>query len=281
LTGELRYISTNGQPIFDGKERFKGYRGIAKDITESKRAEQLLRLEHTVNRSLAEADSAAGALKAAIRAVCETENWECGRYFRWDEKAGVLRFGESWGVPEPAIQQFIERLRGIAYKPGVGLMGRVWQSGQPLWVADVTKDARAVRSAFTEDLGIRGGFVFPIISEGKPIGTLAFNSREVREPEERLMQAIGVIGSQIGQFVQRKQAEDELRRFRAAMDVSVDLVFLIDPASMLYIDANETACRALGYSREELLADGPVRHLLRIAGRPGATLRPLDRRRPE
>ena len=257
LRGELRYISTNGQPIFDDKERFKGYRGIARDITESKRAEELLRLEHTVNRSLTEADSAAGALEAAIRAVCETENWECGRYFRWDEKAGVLRFGESWGVPEPAIQQFIDRSRGIVYKPGVGLMGRAWQSGQPLWVADVTKDTRAVRSAFTDDLGIRGGFVFPIVSEGKPIGTLAFNSREVREPEERLMQAIGVIGSQIGQFVQRKQAEEELRRFRAAIDVSADLVLLVDPASMLYVDANETACRALGYSREELLAMGP------------------------
>jgi diguanylate cyclase (GGDEF)-like protein/PAS domain S-box-containing protein len=227
LRGELRYIRTTGQPMFDRNERFMGYRGISKDITESKRAEELLRLEHTVSHSLAEADSAAGALRAAIRAVCELENWECGRYFRWDEKALALRFDQSWGVPEPAIQQFIDRSRGIVYKPGVGLMGKVWQSGRPLWVADVTKDPRALRSAFTDDLGIRGGFVFPIVSEGKPIGTLAFNSREVREPEERLMQAIGVIGGQIGQFVQRKQAEDVLReseeRFRSLTQLSSDV----------------------------------------------------------
>src|SRR5688572_10643360 len=50
---------------------------------------------------------------------------------------------------------------------------------------------------------------------------------------------------------------EQQQRFRAAVDVSPDLVLLIDPASMLYVDVNETACRALGYSREELLSMGP------------------------
>jgi len=47
-------------------------------------------------------------------------------------------------------------------------------------------------------------------------------------------------------------------RFRAAMDVSADLVLLIDPVTLRYVDANEAAVRALGYSREELLAMGPL-----------------------
>ncbi len=56
---------------------------------------------------------------------------------------------------------------------------------------------------------------------------------------------------------ERRQAEEDMRRFRAALDVSPDLVVLIDPVSMLYVDANEAAVRALGYSREELLSMGP------------------------
>jgi diguanylate cyclase (GGDEF)-like protein/PAS domain S-box-containing protein len=255
--GGMRYISTSGQPVFDGKGRFRGYRGIAKDVTESKRAEELQSLEHSVAQSIAEADSVTAAVTAAIRAICETEGWECGRYFRPDNEAGVLRFGESWGAPEPAIQKFIERSREITYKPGAGLMGRVWQSGQPLWIADVTADARAQRAAFTDDLGVRGGFVFPVRSEGKVIGVLAFNTRQVREADERLLQAILVIGAQIGQFLERKRAEEEQLRFRAAMDASADLMLLIDRTSMRYIDVNDAACRALGYSREELLALGP------------------------
>jgi len=255
--GLARTISASGVPVLDSSGRFAGYRGIAKDITVRKRAEELQNLEHSVAHRIAAAESVTAGMTAVIRAICEMEGWECGRYFRVDGEAGVLRFGESWGVQDPAIQESLERSRGIAYKPGAGLMGRVWQSGLPLWVADITKDPRAQRTAFSVDIGIRGGFVFPVISEGRTIGVLAFNSRQIREPDERLLNAILAIGSQIGQFLERKRAEEEQRRFRAAMDASADLMLLIDPVSLLYIDVNDTACRALGYSREELLTMGP------------------------
>ncbi len=56
---------------------------------------------------------------------------------------------------------------------------------------------------------------------------------------------------------ERIQAEESLRQFRAAMDLSPDLILLIDRASMRFVDVNETACRLLGYSRAELLELGP------------------------
>src|SRR5262245_11606065 len=60
----------------------------------------------------------------------------------------------------------------------------------------------------------------------------------------------------------------ELRQFRAAVDASAVLVTLIDPARMRYVDINDAACRALGYSREELLAMGPAD----VFAMPGADL---------
>ena len=41
------------------------------------------------------------------------------------------------------------------------------------------------------------------------------------------------------------------------MDLSPDLILLIDRASMRFVDVNTTACSLLGYSREELLELGP------------------------
>ena len=105
--GLARTISVSGVPVFDASGRFAGYRGIAKDITERKRAEQLQTLEHSVAHRIAEAESVTAAMTAVIRAICETESWECGRYFRPDSEAGVLRFGESWGIQDPAIQGFL------------------------------------------------------------------------------------------------------------------------------------------------------------------------------
>ena len=51
----------------------------------------------------------------------------------------------------------------------------------------------------------------------------------------------------------RRQAEEDLVRFRTALETSADLILLTDLEGLRYIDANETACRALGYSREELI----------------------------
>jgi diguanylate cyclase (GGDEF)-like protein/PAS domain S-box-containing protein len=55
----------------------------------------------------------------------------------------------------------------------------------------------------------------------------------------------------------RIRAEEALRRFRTAMDLSPDIIFLIDRGSMRFVDMNDTACRLLGYGREELLHMGP------------------------
>ena len=41
--GTIRYVSVSGAPVFDEQGRFKGYQGIARDITERKRIEEELR----------------------------------------------------------------------------------------------------------------------------------------------------------------------------------------------------------------------------------------------
>lgn len=56
---------------------------------------------------------------------------------------------------------------------------------------------------------------------------------------------------------QSRRREEELRRFRASMDMSGDMILLVDRDSMRLIDVNETVCRNLGYLRQELLAMGP------------------------
>ncbi|MCM2357643.1 MAG: ATP-binding protein [Geobacteraceae bacterium] len=46
----------------------------------------------------------------------------------------------------------------------------------------------------------------------------------------------------------------ELERFRALLDQSNDCIFLLSIPSLRLVDANESACRQLGYSRQELLS---------------------------
>ncbi|ADB61780.1 multi-sensor signal transduction histidine kinase [Haloterrigena turkmenica DSM 5511] len=54
-------------------------------------------------------------------------------------------------------------------------------------------------------------------------------------------------------ITERKERQRELELFRTLLDHSNDSVLVIDPGSGRFLDANETACRRLGYDREELL----------------------------
>jgi diguanylate cyclase (GGDEF)-like protein/PAS domain S-box-containing protein len=251
------WISVSGEPVFDESGVFTGYRGIGKDITARKRDESLLKLEHAVARHLADAESSAEGLKAVMRAICETEGWDCARYFRWDEARNALSFHEFWSMPGERMDGFIARSRDLAYAPGSGLVGWTFKEQQPQWAHDTDTDPRVEKRGFGAAAGMHGAFFFPATFRGKPLGVMAFNSREVREPDSRLLQAVRVIGSMLGQFLSRQQGEDELRRFRAAMNASEDMIWLIDPVRMGIMDVNDTACRKLGYTREELLARTP------------------------
>jgi diguanylate cyclase (GGDEF)-like protein/PAS domain S-box-containing protein len=253
--GEAVWISISGEPVFDPSGAFAGYRGVGKDITARKREQELLGLEHMVARCLSEADSASAALRAVIRAICETQNWECGRYFGWDERAAALSLQEFWHVPNAALEAFIAKTRALTYEPGKGLIGHAYQSLQPLWVTDLAKDPRA-RTGLARDAGMHGAFLFAAISEGKPIGVFAFHSRQVREPDNRLLDAVRMIGSHVGELVQRRHAESQ----RHEMELQFRRTFELAGTGLAHIGldrrfirVNRRLCELFGYSEAELL----------------------------
>jgi diguanylate cyclase (GGDEF)-like protein/PAS domain S-box-containing protein len=220
-------------------------------------SEALLRLQHGVTRCLAEAKSMTAGVKSVLRVVCTTRGWDCGRFFAVDEALGELVCTESWGRNRALLRAFMRNSRGLRMARGAGLAGRVWQTGKPLWVADVRKDARIAHPLLAESADIHGAVMFPVASAAGVLGVIAISSRGVRKPEPRLLHALDVVGRQLGEFLRRKRIEQTQLRFRAGMDASADMILLIDHQSMRYVDVNETVCRTLGYTREEMLAMGP------------------------
>ena len=58
-------------------------------------------------------------------------------------------------------------------------------------------------------------------------------------------------------ITQQKRGEEDLRRFRTAMDCTADGIFLVSRASMRFIEVNQTACAMCGYTRQEMMLLGP------------------------
>jgi PAS domain S-box-containing protein len=283
-SGRKYWTRVSGEPVFDPSGMFKGYRGIARDFTERRRAEELRELEHAATRILAEADSASTGLRAVFRAICETEGWECGRYFRLDEQAGVLRFADAWCIPDPAVERFIELSRGRVYRPRDGLSGLAWQTGEPLWSADVTKDPRSGSGSSSrppEGIGIHGTFVFPLILGGKTIGVINFASRKAREPEEQLVQTITAIGGQIVQFLQRRQADEERRRLETQLRQAQKIQAIGTLATGIAHEFNNSLRAILAnvaLARLDLSPDHPVRTSIEEIDRAGLRAREFVQR---
>ena len=253
--GSERFFSISGEPQFDERGAFLGYRGVGADITERIVAQRILELEHAVAQQLATAENESEGVQGVLRIICSLFNWEQGRFWRADDAAGVLRIGAYWNARSQS-SELPAAMQDMEFRPGEGLAGTVWHSGEPLWAPDAKlhpqNSARWLAVA-----PLRAVFLFPVRAEGKVLGVITCGSDEIRPPNERLLKAVQVIGSEIGSFLQRKRGEEAQRRFRTGMDASADMILLIDPRQMRYVDVNEAVCRALGYTREEMLAMGP------------------------
>src|SRR5437773_4768640 len=146
-----------------------------------------------------------------VQTICETLNWDCGARWSMDERKKAVACVEAWSIPEKAFTDFIAEVREMTFQPTHrGLVRQVWMSGTPHWIPDVSRDEGFQRAQLAAKAGLHGAFAFPVLAGNVTLAVLEFFSREIRNPDPSLLQMVRVIGSQIGQFMARKQAEENL-----------------------------------------------------------------------
>ncbi len=205
--GTYRWLLWNATPSVDNKLIF----AVARDVTQRKEAERRLSTGYAVTRVLAEAESLEAAAPLILMAICEGLSWDLGVLWRVDEAAGVLRCMNVWHPPSLSFPQFVKATRESAYQRTVGVPGHVWETSQPMWLADLPQVENFPRVPFAIAEGLHASFAFPIRVGEHVAGVIEFSSRQVRKLEPDLMEMFDSIGSQIGQFIERRRAEMELK----------------------------------------------------------------------
>jgi PAS domain S-box-containing protein len=226
------------------------------DISDHKRGQQRLAAQSGVSRVLAESDSLAEASPGLLRTICEAMDWDWGALWSADQEAGRLRCDSIWHASTISVSEFDAASQKSACAPGEGRAGQVWKTRQSLWIADVAKDPGFRRGAAAARCGLHTGIACPILLGGEALGIVEFFSRRIREPDEQELATLSAIGSQIGQFIRRKGAEQAVqaseKRFRALIEHSYDIVLLLSAeGTILY--ASPSVERVLGYAPEELI----------------------------
>jgi PAS domain S-box-containing protein len=193
------------------------FSAFVRDITDRRRAERRLAAHYAVTRVLSDCRTLEAAVPRIIQAVGESLEWELGVFWRMDKASGTLRCLDQWKADAIKADEFVMTTWQQSFKPGVGLPGRIWESGEPAWIRDVAADCHFIRAEAAAQAGLHGAFGFPIRIAGEIEGVIEFFSRQVREPDGELLKMVADVGLKIGQFGERTRAEEALRQTEAQL----------------------------------------------------------------
>ena len=229
---------------------------VVMDITEQKSTERRLLAQNAVTRILAISPSVEDASPQILEALGQGLGWKRGELWLVDRPLNVLGCFASWQEDPGQTEELDAESKRIAFAPGVGLPGRVWSSRKTIWIPDVGTDAHLPRATLLTREGLHGAAGFPIILGADVLGVLCFFNEELSQPDGESITILNAVGSQIGQFIERKRAEEESHaseeRFRQIAESIREVFWLRDVLSrhLLYVSpAYETVwgrtCEAL------------------------------------
>ncbi|MBA2645183.1 MAG: PAS domain S-box protein, partial [Pyrinomonadaceae bacterium] len=254
-SGDHRWHQTDKIPYFDQNRNIAGVVIVSSDITRQKLSQSRLATQYSITMILAEAATVEEATPNLIQAICESLGWDLGELWRVCPDEESLRCSGGWHSPSVAEDVYADMCNSHALLRGVGLPGRVWSCGESVWISDVTKDENFPRAKVASRGGLRSAFAFPIRAGQEMAGVMEFFSREVRERQAEVIEMISTLGSQIGQFIERKDAEEALREseesYRTLAQTASDAIITIDEASTIMF-ANPAVEKVFGYPAHEL-----------------------------
>ena len=260
--GTERPIDDSAAPIRDAAGRMLGVVLIFRDVTEQRRAEQHRNVRLAVTHALSEAATVEDGANGVLRAVCENLGWDVGFFWTVNDAGTALVCTKSWHRPDVPVDEFETASCSRTFEKGEGLPGRVWASGQPAWVLDIAHDGNFPRLAPAVHYGLHSAFACPVVVGDQTLGVIEFFTRRIQEPDANLLEMMGTVAGSVGQFIERKAAEDELRRSEQELadffeNATIGLHWVGPDGTILR--ANRAELDMLGYSREEyvgrLIAD--------------------------
>jgi PAS domain S-box-containing protein len=209
--GTVRHLHSIGHPVLNSAGELIEYLGTVIDVTERKRTEARLLAQQRVTRILSDAATVEEATAKILEAICADCGWDLGALWHIDREASVLRCAQQWHKPSVKAVEFEAATRISLFPLGSGLPGRVWESRAPELIPDVVNDPGFYRADIAAREGLHAVCAFPILLGSEVMGVFEFVSREVRSPEQAVIEMMVTFGNQIGQFIERKRAENALQ----------------------------------------------------------------------
>ncbi len=193
---------------------------FARDITIVQRAARFGAVEQAVARGLAEAGSSKAAAARVVEALGVTMGWPVAELWLADEARQLLYCAARHSGPRQVLGRFaLDEL-----ELGVALPGRVHQTNRPWWIPDLAADTVSPRSRAAAQAGLHVAVGVPIASGSHRLGALCVYGDRAEDPEDTLVSLLTGLAAQIGQYWERRRAEELTVELARTKDEFIALV---------------------------------------------------------
>jgi PAS domain S-box-containing protein len=176
--------------------------GIHRDISERRRRERYLSAQHRATRLLALVPELDDVGPTVLPLVAGAGSWLCAAYWAGTEEG--LRCDRVWTAPATRLQ-VSPVLEGTASEVTPSLVNLQWLTPGAT-ANDLPLGERAALG------GLRTQLWVPIVVSSELFGAFQFFDRRDRQRDGDLIDALAAITDQIGNYVRRRRAEEEVER---------------------------------------------------------------------
>lgn len=181
-------------------------------LAQVQEAQDRLNLQYQTANILARATSFEHAVPLLLQNTCRSLNWQVGEHWELDSVTNRLVLAHVWNEDAPVLHEFTAESYRLSFAPGEGLPGRTWAAERPIWVPDIVQEPIFENIDKAQQAGIVSALAFPLQSEARLFGVTVFFSTRHQELDDTLMATMVGVGSQIGQYRERRNAEEAVRQ---------------------------------------------------------------------
>jgi len=230
-----------------------------RDVTERVRGDAEKKLLQYLMVQVSKAPDFGSALDITLKLVGRNTGWSLGEAWIPNSDGTALECAPAYYGDEQDedLRAFRSSSSALTFAPGVGLPGRVWATGQPEWIQNVSQmsEETYMRAVHAKQAGFNATLGVPVILGSEVLAVLVFYMREVRREDEPLTHLISAAIAQLGVLIERRRAEDALRvseqKYRTLVNTMGDGLVILDTDNVITF-ANSAVGHMLGYSSEAI-----------------------------
>lgn len=238
-------------------ERSAMQRKVDEGTAELQKAERSISLRYAFSQALADGQSMDQALQQILRKGCQLLDFQLGLF--WTVEDDVMTCRQVWRTPECRSDVFLETSLSLRFHRGEGVLGKIWESGEPLWLGS-SRAIECTRDPEIDGVPLKSGFLFPVRAPGSsPLGIVEFYSHEEREDDPVIETLMRDLSGHLADYISRWRTQEALSesesQYAIVAQTLSDAILTIDIERRILF-ANDATERVFGYAPEEMLGKG-------------------------